>query len=72
MGEIGTERECRSLPASQLMVAGCQPGSCEREMVLIRENVCGTYVHGVFDREDVAEAIVRDHWERRKVLMCLR
>ena len=24
-----------------------------------RNNVCGTYVHGVFDKEAVAEAVVR-------------
>ena len=29
------------------------------------KNVCGTYVHGVFDREDVAEAIVRALGEKK-------
>jgi adenosylcobyric acid synthase len=30
-------------------------------------NVCGTYVHGVFDREDVAEALVRVLGEQKGI-----
>ena len=29
------------------------------------KNVCGTYVHGVFDKEDVAEAVVRALGEKK-------
>ena len=33
-------------------------GECKEDGAYCK-NVCGTYVHGVFDREDVAEAVVR-------------
>ncbi len=33
-------------------------GECKEDGAFYK-NVCGTYVHGVFDREDVAEAVVR-------------
>lgn len=35
------------------------------------KNVCGTYVHGVFDKEDVAEAVVRALGEKKES-MCRR
>ena len=31
------------------------------------KNVCGTYVHGVFDKEDVAEAVVRALGEKKGI-----
>ena len=31
------------------------------------KNVCGTYVHGVFDREDVAEAVIRVLGEKKGI-----
>ena len=31
-------------------------GECKEDGAYCK-NVCGTYVHGVFDREDVAEAV---------------
>lgn len=31
------------------------------------ENICGTYVHGVFDREEVAEALVRALGEKKGI-----
>lgn len=31
------------------------------------ENVCGTYVHGVFDREEVAEALIRALGEKKGI-----
>ena len=38
-----------------------------RKTVHTVKNVCGTYVHGVFDREDVAEAIVRVLGEKKGI-----
>ena len=41
-------------------------GECKEDGAY-RKNVCGTYVHGVFDREDVAEAIVRVLGEKKGI-----
>ena len=46
------------LPATKLMVAGNQPEEKKTEGAF-HENVCGTYVHGVFDKEDVVETLIR-------------
>ena len=48
MGETAPERKMQSSATS------IQDSSNRREkgrMVLILDNVCGTYVHGVFDKE---------------------
>ena len=39
-------------------VTDCVTGSVKSEGGFCK-NVCGTYVHGVFDREAVAEAVIR-------------
>ena len=41
-------------------------GECKEDGAYCK-NVCGTYVHGVFDREDVAEAIVRVLGEKKGI-----
>ena len=41
-------------------------GECKEDGAY-RKNVCGTYVHGVFDREDVAEAVVRVLGEKKGI-----
>lgn len=39
-------------------IQDCVSGAAKTEGAYC-DNVCGTYVHGVFDKEDVAEAVVR-------------
>ena len=41
-------------------------GECKKDGAYCK-NVCGTYVHGVFDREDVAEAVVRVLGEKKGI-----
>ena len=41
-------------------------GECKEDGAYCK-NVCGTYVHGVFDREDVAEAVVRVLGEKKGI-----
>ena len=41
-------------------------GECKEDGAY-RKNVCGTYVHGVFDREDVAEAVIRVLGEKKGI-----
>ena len=41
-------------------------GECKEDGAY-RKNVCGTYVHGVFDREDVEEAVVRVLGEKKGI-----
>ena len=54
------------LPATKLMVAGNQPEETKTEGAF-HENVCGTYVHGVFDKEEVVETLVRILGERKGI-----
>ena len=54
------------LPATKLMVAGNQPEETKTEGAF-HENVCGTYVHGVFDKEEVVEALIRILGERKGI-----
>ena len=41
-------------------------GECKEDGAY-RKNVCGTYVHGVLDREDVAEAVIRVLGEKKGI-----
>ena len=41
-------------------------GECKKDGAYCK-NVCGTYVHGVFDREDVAEAVIRVLGEKKGI-----
>ena len=41
-------------------------GECKEDGAY-RKNVCGTYVHGVFDREDMAEAVIRVLGEKKGI-----
>ena len=41
-------------------------GECKEDGAYCK-NVCGTYVHGVFDREDVAEAVIRVLGEKKGI-----
>lgn len=54
------------LPATKLMVAGNQPEETKTEGAF-HENVCGTYVHGVFDKEEVVETLIRILGERKGI-----
>ena len=54
------------LPATKLMVAGNQPEEKKTEGAF-HENVCGTYVHGVFDKEEVVETLIRILGERKGI-----
>ena len=54
------------LPATKLIVAGNQPEETKTEGAF-HENVCGTYVHGVFDKEEVVEALIRILGERKGI-----
>ena len=54
------------LPATKLMVAGNQPEETKSEGAF-HENVCGTYVHGVFDKEEVVETLIRILGERKGI-----
>ena len=54
------------LPATKLMVAGNQPEETKIEGAF-HENVCGTYVHGVFDKEEVVETLIRILGERKGI-----
>ena len=54
------------LPATKLMVAGNQPEERKTEGAF-HENVCGTYVHGVFDKEEVVETLIRILGERKGI-----
>ena len=54
------------LPATKLIVAGNQPEGTKTEGAF-HENVCGTYVHGVFDKEEVVEALIRILGERKGI-----
>ena len=64
MGE--SVRKEGTLPATKLMVAGNQPEETKTEGAF-HENVCGTYVHGVFDKEEVVEALIRILGERKGI-----
>ena len=64
MGE--SVRKERILPATKLMVAGNQPEETKTEGAF-HENVCGTYVHGVFDKEEVVETLIRILGERKGI-----
>ena len=54
------------LPATKLIVSGNQPEETKTEGAF-HENVCGTYVHGVFDKEEVVEALIRILGERKGI-----
>ena len=54
------------LPATKLMVVGNQPEETKTEGAF-HENVCGTYVHGVFDKEEVVETLIRILGERKGI-----
>ena len=54
------------LPATKLMVAGNQTEETKTEGAF-HENVCGTYVHGVFDKEEVVETLIRILGERKGI-----
>ena len=54
------------LPATKLIVAGNQLEETKTEGAF-HENVCGTYVHGVFDKEEVVEALIRILGERKGI-----
>ena len=54
------------LSATKLMVAGNQPEETKTEGAF-HENVCGTYVHGVFDKEEVVETLIRILGERKGI-----
>ena len=54
------------LPATKLIVAGNQPEETKTEGAF-HENVCGTYVHGVFDKEEVVETLIRILGERKGI-----
>ena len=64
MGE--SVRKEGTLPATKLMVSGNQPEETKTEGAF-HENVCGTYVHGVFDKEEVVEALIRILGERKGI-----
>ena len=64
MGE--SVRKEGTLPATKLMVAGNQPEETKTEGAF-HENVCGTYVHGVFDKEEVVETLIRILGERKGI-----
>lgn len=53
-------------PATKLIISGNQPEEMKTEGAF-HENVCGTYVHGVFDKEEVVEALIRILGERKGI-----
>nr|WP_294525352.1 cobyric acid synthase [uncultured Blautia sp.] len=53
-------------PATKLTVSGNQPEETKTEGAFY-ENVCGTYVHGVFDKEEVVETLIRIIGERKGI-----
>lgn len=60
MGETTLKGEAKSSTKIQDSVTG----ECKKDGAYL-DNVCGTYVHGVFDKEAVAEAIVQIIGEKK-------
>ena len=68
MGHTRRIREPEQIPAQSQAHAHAQEESCIQDAVVVqKENVYGTYVHGIFDEGDIASTFIRALAEKKGV-----